>query len=105
MSVINPRNRLVNFRLSEAEFEQLKEACFEHGARSVSEFARTAVLGSLDGGPPPGPRPNGEIQELDRKVSELEIRVEQLLRLIAVAGTAPLDQVSAASRAGELRQI
>lgn len=105
MSVINPRNRLVNFRLSEVEFEQLKEACYEHGARSVSEFARTAVLGSLDGGPPARPSQNGGVQELDRKVSELEVRVEQLLRLIAVAGTAPLEQVSASSRAGELRQI
>ena len=44
MSVISPRNRLVNFRLSEAEFEHLRTACQAIGARSISDFARSSVL-------------------------------------------------------------
>lgn len=37
------RTRAVNFRLSEEEFEELKRACVAEGARSLSDFARTAV--------------------------------------------------------------
>ncbi len=91
MSVLNPRNRLVNFRLSEAEFEQLKAACHENGARSISEFARTAVLNSLrqqvvDDGP--------DVQRvtyLEDKVVALEVRTDQLLRLLTNTRNAPAE--------------
>jgi len=92
MSVINPRNRLVNFRLSEVEFEKLKAACLEQGARSISEFARTSVLRSLEQQPGPADGGAGQVKELDKKVAELEIRVEQLLRLLAAAGSATLER-------------
>ena len=85
MSVLNPRNRLVNFRLSEAEFDELKSACLERGARSISEFARTAVLRSLDG-QPAEPKPADEqVVNLERKVDNLEIRVDQLIGMFAIA--------------------
>jgi uncharacterized protein (DUF1778 family) len=45
MAVTKPRNRLVNFRVSEDEFQVLREACESGGARSLSDFARVAVLG------------------------------------------------------------
>jgi len=32
------------------------------------------------------------VKELDKKVAELEIRVEQLLRLLAAAGSATLER-------------
>ena len=44
MPVYNPRTRLVNFRLSEDEFQSLKSQCATSGARSVSDYARVAVL-------------------------------------------------------------
>lgn len=44
MPVYHPRTRLVNFRLSEEEFEMLKETCARSGARSISDFARAAIL-------------------------------------------------------------
>ncbi len=44
MPVYRPRTRLVNFRLSEEEFQQLKETCARSGARSVSDYARSSVL-------------------------------------------------------------
>ncbi len=92
MSVINPRNRLVNFRLSEVEFEKLKAACLEQGARSISEFARTSVLRSLEQQPGPADGGADQVKELDKRVAELEIRVEQLLRLLAAAGSATLER-------------
>ena len=49
MPVYQPRTRLVNFRLSEDEYQLLKITCFRSGARSVSDYARTAIL--TGGGP------------------------------------------------------
>jgi hypothetical protein len=41
----NYRNRLVVFRLTEEEYDTLKRACAEKGARNLSEFTRARVLG------------------------------------------------------------
>ena len=52
---------------------------------------------------PPYPR----MSSLDQKVAELEIRVEQLLRLMSAAGAAPLTQnarVGLTTDGGELQQ-
>lgn len=86
MPVFKPRNRLVNFRLSEEEFEKLRASCSLNGARSLSDFARVAVMRSVAGassgsecseGPPPV-----RVAEIDRKVSNLETRVVELVSLI-----------------------
>jgi len=45
----NRRNKLVNFRVSEEEFAQLTAAARASGARSLSLFARTAVLAPQTG--------------------------------------------------------
>jgi len=92
MSVINPRNRLVNFRLSEVEYEALQAACHTQGARSISEFARTAVLRSLEEPSSSDAPGDARVEALDRKVSELELRMEPLLRLLTVAGVASLER-------------
>ncbi len=88
MSVLNPRNRLVNFRLSEAELSELKAACHERGARSISEFAREAVLGALKSSPGGGETGAERVGNIERKIDDLEFRVDQLLRLMALTGTA-----------------
>jgi hypothetical protein len=35
---------MINFRLTEQEYEELKRACAQSGARCLSDFAREAVL-------------------------------------------------------------
>lgn len=91
MSVINPRNRLVNFRLSDVEFDQLRLACQELGARSISEFARSSVLEKMSqaksAGGPGAEGSRARVEQLDQKVAELETRVSQLLSLVAATGT------------------
>lgn len=83
MSVLKPRNRLVNFRLSEEEFESLKAACQASGARSLSDFARSAVLAAMErvgeGEPFRGEMTLGPLSRLGRTVETLEVRVEQIL--------------------------
>ncbi|MCC7236050.1 MAG: hypothetical protein IT163_12140 [Bryobacterales bacterium] len=89
MSVIRPRNRLVNFRLSEDEFEKLRDSCALFGARSISDFARSSVLSRLEQNPAQETGPSHRIQSLDTKVNELETRVGQLLHLLEATGTSP----------------
>lgn len=86
MSVFKPRNRLVNFRLSNEEFERLKACCPMHGARSISDFARSSVLERLKS---PPVDPSGQPEQathLDHKVTALETRVEQLVNLLEAVG-------------------
>lgn len=87
MSVLKPRNRLVNFRLSEEEFESLKTACQASGARSLSDFARSAVLSSMErvgeGEAVRGEVTLGPLSRLGRTVETLEVRVEQILSMLA----------------------
>lgn len=49
MGVLKPRNRIVYFRVSEEEFQSLRSYCETCGARSVSDLARSAVLGAVQG--------------------------------------------------------
>jgi len=88
MSVLRPRNRLVNFRVSEDEFEKLRSSCEQFGARSVSDFARSSVLNRIEQGAPGAETSNGKLNTLDLKVTGLEARVEQLVRLLEAIGEA-----------------
>lgn len=105
MSVLNPRNRLVNFRLSEVEFERLKAACARQGARSISDFARTSVLSNLDEPLEVALHPHSRLSNLDHKVSELEIRVEQLLHLLSAGGLPAIAPATSAPPAHESRDL
>ena len=76
MAIYSPRTRLVNFRLSEDEYQTLKEAAIRQGARSISDFARGAILNSVA-----NPRSeNGglDLAGLDRKVTEIQGTVEKI---------------------------
>lgn len=89
MPVYRPRTRLVNFRLSEDEYQSLKETCAQSGARSVSDYARSAVLSGrladVDGQTEPNPTPvlacadrwdrlEGMVHELDQRVRRIAER-------------------------------
>ena len=44
MAVLTARRRLVTFRLTNDEFEALRHTCEVEGWRSISDFAREAVM-------------------------------------------------------------
>ena len=103
MSVINRRSRLVNFRLSEPELEALKSACVAHGARSISDFARGAVLTLMHAEARQQQQSDSRVGQLDQRMSDLEMRIALMFRLIetqyrnggdAVAGRIPHVQES-----------
>lgn len=86
MSVLRPRNRLVNFRLSEDEFDRLKASCALQGARSVSDFARSAVLDRMDTSSPGSHTSTPRQFQMDNRLAELESQMGQLLNLMNATG-------------------
>ncbi len=73
------RKRLLNFRLTEEEYEQLKTASAQHGARCLSDFARSLILASLSGPAPNGVQPAENMVALDHRLSVLETAVARLM--------------------------
>lgn len=68
MAVTKPRNKILIFRLTQDEYQALQTA--SSGARSLSEFARTKLLGSL-GAP-----------ALDQQLLELTTTVARIAELL-----------------------
>ncbi len=40
---IESKSRMISFRLTTDEYNEIRKLCFAHGVRSVSEMARTAI--------------------------------------------------------------
>jgi len=70
MAVIKPRNRILIFRLTQDEYQTLQAASSEKGARSLSEFARAKLLGSLSA------------PALDDQITELKTTVARIAELL-----------------------
>jgi hypothetical protein len=68
----NPRDRVVVFRLTQAELDTLKSACAARGGRNLSEFARSELLNFLRG-------PSFE-RVMESRFGEIQQRVEELQR-------------------------
>ena len=68
MAVHKPRNRVLIFRLSADEYETLQTA--SSGSRSLSEFARAKLMGSLDSNP------------IGTQLTELKVTVARLADLL-----------------------
>ncbi len=86
MPVASPRTRLVNFRVSDEEYSALITACSRHGARSISDYARLAVLRRASSGEKQSASLHWRLSALGHQLSELESRVQQLLRRLDLAG-------------------
>jgi hypothetical protein len=78
MAISKPRNRVVLFRLTQEEFQQVQAACTQSAARSVSDYARARILGvtSTDAAP---------LAHVDRQIGELSRAVEHLTKLVEAA--------------------
>jgi hypothetical protein len=48
MGILNPRSRLITFRVADWEYEALRSISLASGARSLSEFIRSTVCCLLD---------------------------------------------------------
>lgn len=72
MAVLRSRSRLVTFRLDPEEYAALRRVCVSTGARSMSEFAREAVLASVDAGNSSRGALAGDLVTLTSRLNELD---------------------------------
>src|ERR1700754_3122277 len=99
MSILKPRNRLVNFRLTEEEFVLLRDACMAQGARSISDFARSAVLRQADRSAFSKPASDFDVPatqslaELQSMMVQLQDRVGQLVQQVDAVAPVTNEQV------------
>jgi hypothetical protein len=47
--MLKTRNRIVNFRVTEDEFMRMRTASIDKGSRCLSDYARDAILKTLEG--------------------------------------------------------
>jgi hypothetical protein len=81
MVILKRRSRLVTFRVSAEEYEHLSNSCVASGARSISEFARLAVLRDVEARQPTGAL-SGDLATLSKELSELDVCLSEIRRRI-----------------------
>jgi hypothetical protein len=95
---MNARNRLINFRVTDEEFQRLKIASSLRNARSMSDFARSAILETAhaceSAADPSGPL-SGQLQSFDRRLTRLESGMSRIFVAIAEAGSLAAESKSA----------
>jgi len=80
--VFKTRTRMVSFRLSEDEYERLKEISNMERARSVSDFARAALCRLPDGTGDAGTTAAPRMEKLEGAVEQLRLEMHQLRQWI-----------------------
>ena len=81
MTVLKPRTRMISVRLSEEEYSTLRRLCLVTGARSVSDLARDAMHGLLNGSNRenifgiPTDEFRTQMRSLDRKIEQLAAEI------------------------------
>jgi hypothetical protein len=82
MPVLKPRNRVVVFRLTQDEYEELKTVCSVRGARNISDFTRSELLTSIEQERRPETALHGRLSEVDQKLSNLESKIQRMSQLL-----------------------
>jgi hypothetical protein len=77
-----PRTRLVNFRVTDEEFERLKAASDRQSARSLSDFARCVMLTQHDICSVSGSY-DDRFVSFDRRVASLERSMARLVEALS----------------------
>jgi hypothetical protein len=85
--MLKVRSRLVNFRVTDDEFEKLKIACDRQGAPCMSAFARQLILN-----PPAanGENPADQLAALDRRLANLEVSMSRLFGALTGSSVAAI---------------
>jgi len=76
------KNRTISLRLSEHEFEALKALYAAHGARSISDFVRSAMNRIISEASHDSSPLELKVQEIDGKLTVLDGEVTRLTRLL-----------------------
>ena len=70
--VLKRRRRVVTFRVSDEEYEALRQSCLESGFHSISDFARSAVVDRVSLAGAPQGLLAGNLSTLTRQLAGLD---------------------------------
>lgn len=82
MVVLRRRSRVVTFRVSAGEYDALSKACTQSGARSISDFARAAVLHKVEAASAPVGTLSGDLITVTRALGELDASLADIRKRI-----------------------
>jgi hypothetical protein len=83
MPVLRNNSRIVTFRVSSEEYEVLARSCMGSGARSLSEFARTAVFDRIEALSAPRLTLHSDLNTLGKALGELDVALREASRRIS----------------------
>ena len=69
------RSKIVSFRLSDEEYDSLKNVSLNSGARSISEFTRSVACSVNDNGPE---KLENTLRALNERMEALDTRLQML---------------------------
>lgn len=78
-STTKTRSRVVVFRLSEDEYDSLKDACSERGGRNLSEFTRSELMSSVRSDSPHG-LIRKQLSQMETRLDQLQVSVDRITR-------------------------
>jgi hypothetical protein len=78
MALLKARRRLVTFRVTDEEYERLRVICSAKAFRSVSEFARDAVLHRIELSSRPAMSLGDDLATLGMHLGELNDALKEL---------------------------
>ena len=81
MDIVKRRTRVVSFRVSEEEYQDLVSICLRRQARSISDFARFVTLSQSKSDGPEN-RPESMLQQIHSKLGLIDCEVRRLAGLI-----------------------
>jgi hypothetical protein len=82
MVVLKRRSRLVTFRVSAEEYDDLTRSCVQCGARSVADFARAAVLLKVQMLRTPAGNLSGDLTTLSKGLRDLDLILDDMRKRI-----------------------
>jgi hypothetical protein len=81
LAVLRRRTRIVSFRISEEEYQDLVNLCVMRQARSVSDFARFATFSQFEVNASKG-KPETALREVYRRIGALDREIKRLAELL-----------------------
>ena len=80
MSIREPKNKTISFRLSDQEYTVAEQICRNQSFDSMSHFARCAVLAYSEN--PPGTVDAAELTAMKRRVDEVMRQIAELTKRV-----------------------
>lgn len=90
MAILKPRSKVVNVRLSAEEYENVCTASVAQGARSISDFARAAVLTRAQSNG--NTSIDGELANVNERIAELSGMLREMNQRMGRIATVLADE-------------